>query len=95
MKYKPCCVRRCGVGGCKTREQGGCYCICRLIDAIHMTKNIIEGKSFRKNGMIVTPAADLRKEYLPGLTKEAKKVEEELLEEFEAKLKEYELPKSQ
>jgi hypothetical protein len=39
--YKPCCESTCLLGKCDTREAGGCYCICRLVDRINGLKRCI------------------------------------------------------
>ena len=56
MKYKPCCGTGCLVGGCRTREAGGCYCVCRLKDREQTLQDLIYGKCYRRNGVIVYEA---------------------------------------
>lgn len=87
MKYKPCCDTRCLVGGCKTREDGGCYCVCRLKDAESSRLSLLEGRSYRFGGGII---------YEPGRTPvplEGKEEQETLNElmNIRKKLKEYEV----
>lgn len=43
MKYKPCCYIRCLVHGCKVKEEGGCYCLCRMFDHISSLESIQKG----------------------------------------------------
>lgn len=45
MKYNPCCNRRCTLANCEIRDTGGCYCVCRINDAINQMKSIIDGTS--------------------------------------------------
>lgn len=52
LKYKPCCGRRCLNFTCETRENGGCYCLCRLIDYIHTLEDIIHDRGVIKYGRI-------------------------------------------
>lgn len=56
-KYKPCCSKTCLVSGCETNELGGCYCVCRLVDAENTCLGLLEGKFFRQGGGII---------YIPG-----------------------------
>lgn len=51
--YTPCCNTVCLLGNCETRENGGCYCVCRLKDAESSCISLLEGKSYRKNGGII------------------------------------------
>lgn len=69
MKYKPCCNARCLVGGCKTQESGGCYCLCRLKDAEQTCLRLLSGECYRfgpgiiyKPGRIATPLEGDEKE---------------------------------
>jgi len=92
MKYKPCCGSRCLLGYCETRENGGCYCVCRLIDHIHTLEGLI-------NGDIVSPFiwfGDKKKqeEYYEKNKEECDKYinqSPKLLEKAKEKLKFYEI----
>ncbi len=53
MKYKPCCSSRCLLGTCETRDNGGCYCVCRWKDAESTCISLLEGRSFRHGGGII------------------------------------------
>lgn len=76
-KYKPCCGRICGLGGCQTQEDGGCYCLCRLKDKEQMLLSLLDGTSYQVNGAVIyepgrvkTPAGGFFKEnYLRELEK--------------------------
>ena len=92
MKYKPCCNRRCLLAHCVTREQGGCSCVCHLMDNIHTFEDLINGS--RVNPNIFFGDKDLQdsfyeknKESCNIYINEAPK----LLEEAKEKLKKYEL----
>lgn len=52
LKYKPCCNRRCCLGLCQTRSQGGCYCVCRLKDYEENCHDLLKGRAVRSNGVI-------------------------------------------
>lgn len=43
MKYKPCCDRRCLLGTCKIRDNGGCYCLCRYFDHLNTLESGLNG----------------------------------------------------
>lgn len=43
MKYKSCCNRRCLLANCVTRESGGCYCVCSIMDHILTLEDLING----------------------------------------------------
>jgi hypothetical protein len=85
MKYKPCCGTRCLLGNCDTREAGGCYCVCRLVDAKHSCEKVLDGSMFVKNNALI---------YVPGhytdLTEEERANALHDLEEINLKLKDYE-----
>jgi len=82
---------RCGVGGCKTRESGGCYCLCRLKDRESMLLSLLDGTSYRINdgvvyepGRIPTPVRGFEKD---NTLKE--------LEQVREKIKSYKLAESE
>lgn len=82
VKYKPCCDGRCGVYGCESKDQGACYCCCRLLDNIAAMQDIIDGKARFEGDCIIYG--------FPGLgcghgTKTAK----DRLERLQEKLKDY------
>lgn len=87
QKYKPCCGRRCLLGICQTRAEGGCYCLCRLKDYEDECLSISEGRSYRSNGAVV---------YLPNrkpipLTGVDKDKVEKNLQQIREKIKTYEI----
>lgn len=43
MKYKPCCNSVCLLNRCEVRDNGGCYCVCRLIDYMKSWEDIVNG----------------------------------------------------
>jgi hypothetical protein len=100
MKYKPCCGKRCLLANCKTREEGGCYCVCRLWDHIHDMQNIIDGWSFAGagRGIVYIPDEVTRKSYVNGLTETQREEMERFkneeapkrLKELQERLKKYE-----
>lgn len=60
MKYKPCCGRRCLLASCKTREAGGCYCLCRLKDMEGSLISMLKGHSYRCGpGVIYQPGRNV------------------------------------
>lgn len=59
------------LGSCKTRDAGGCYCICRLIDSIETCKSILSGDSF-KRGSIYIPPGKFRDKFIATLSDEEK-----------------------
>ena len=75
LKYKPCCDMRCCVAGCKTRSVGGCYHICRLVDAINSMKSVIDG-SVICGGCAYIPDPKRRQEILDRMTPEVREREE-------------------
>jgi hypothetical protein len=85
-KYKGCCGKRCMVHGCKIKDSGGCYCVCRLKDAENQCLNLLDGQSYRQNGGII---------YVPGryqpLEGDERKETETQLENIRSRLKEYEI----
>jgi len=99
MKYKACCERRCLIHKCKIRDQGGCYCVCRLSDAISQIQSVIDGKTIRyEMGFVYIPDDDLRQKDIDRMTKEQKEYYETYknschkeIERLKEKLKEYEI----
>jgi|GEM_PF-2947673 hypothetical protein len=95
MKYKACCFSVCGLGNCKTREDGGCYCVCRLNDYISLLQGAIEGTNI--NGCIYFPSKTDRDTYLNKMSEENRKIAMDFqeikapifLEEAYEKLKKY------
>lgn len=87
IKYKPCCDKRCGVSGCKTKEDGGCYCLCRLKDAKSTMLSLLDGTSYRWNGGIIYEPGRI-KIPLDGLEKQNARKE---LEKIIEKIKTYEV----
>jgi hypothetical protein len=71
VKYKPCCGRRCLVHGCKIREAGGCYCVCRLMDSINTFNTVIEGRSLHKASVYI-PDDAIRQKAWDSLSDEQK-----------------------
>ena len=57
MKYKPCCGRKCLNGYCEIRDNGGCYCACRLSDYINTLKKLIDGTQVHANMYFPDPIA--------------------------------------
>jgi len=99
MKYKPCCGKRCMVAGCKTKEQGACYCICRMHDQISHLESIIEGRTIY-DGIVMQYIPDnaYRQKVLDSWTEVEKetlrlfKLEApSLILKFKKKLKEFEI----
>jgi hypothetical protein len=87
MKYKPCCGKRCMLGNCKTREDGGCYCLCHLKDHEAMILSLLDGTSKRYgDGIIFNPNV----EAIPLEGDEKEKTQEEL-EKVKLQIKEYEV----
>lgn len=74
------------LGSCKTREAGGCYCVCSLKDYENTLVNLLEGKACRYGiGIIYNP----NREPTP-LTGEEKEKTLKELDEVRSKLKDYE-----
>lgn len=82
VKYKPCCDIRCLLGGCEIRDNGGCYCACRLDGHIANLKRCIDGKVFHKGSVYI---AD-HESYWNGLSEDKKKEELEYREYCKAEL---------
>lgn len=99
MKYKPCCGRRCMVAKCETKEQGACYCICRMHDSLRNLESIVEGRTLYDGiGMQYIPDDAYRQKIFHSWSLEKqdifKKFQKEaptLIEKYKAKLKEYEI----
>ncbi len=87
------------VAGCKTKEQGACYCICRIHDKIIDLESIIEGQTLYDGiGMQYIPDDQFRQEVLDSWSEEKKenlrlfKLEApNLILKFKEKLKEFEI----
>ncbi len=99
-QYKPCCERRCLVHGCKTREQGACYCICKMWDSVHHLESIIEGKTLYDGiGMQYIPDDEYRKKVYDSWSKEKQETFQEfknveapnLMKKIKNKIKEFEI----
>ena len=99
MKYKPCCGKRCMVLGCETKEQGACYCICRMHDQISHLESIIEGSTLYDGiGMQYIPDDQFRKKVFDSWSIEKQETYRDfqkgsplLIEKFKEKLKEFEI----
>ncbi len=87
MLYKPCCGRTCLLGGCDTRDAGGCYCVCRLIDGINMHKKLLAGKAVYSDGAIAWGPAIEKKI----LSEEERTNFTEVLKSLEKHLEKYKL----
>jgi hypothetical protein len=55
-KYKPCCDKICGFSDCKTRGEGACACLCRLLDEIELCKDLIDKKAIKLGSAIIYSA---------------------------------------
>jgi hypothetical protein len=96
MKYKPCCGRRCLLANCQTRDNGGCYCVCRIKDNIEILESTIRGEMLEMGSLFI-PSVEKREEYKKNMAEERREAdrkfrEEEapvLLMELKNKLKEY------
>lgn len=53
LKYKSCCNIKCALAHCETREQGGCYCVCRLKDQENQLQSLIAGQMYEQDGCII------------------------------------------
>ena len=71
VRYKACCNTTCLVSRCETREAGGCYCVCRLVDQIHNLEQVIEGVVVGL-GCIYLPSQEKRDAWFNGLSEEMK-----------------------
>jgi hypothetical protein len=74
-EYKPCCTRRCLLANCKTRNAGGCSCVCDLVDAIHNLEMVIEG-TLVGQGCIYFPDSQKREDFLNRMSEDRRKEEE-------------------
>ncbi len=91
MKYKNCCDRSCLLSHCETRNNGGCYCVCRLKDAENTCISLLEGKSYRSGvGIIYEPGR-----HKPLTEGEEKEKTLQQLANIRMRLKEYEIPNDQ
>lgn len=73
MKYNPCCDKRCLVHGCQIREEGGCYCLCRLMDHLSQIKSASLGHTiYQGGGIIFYPDIEEAKSHLDRLSEEDK-----------------------
>ena len=86
LKYKRCCGRMCLLYSCKTREEGGCYCLCSLKDYESSLLSLISGHSYQINGCIIFEP-NRKPIHLEGKDLLDK---QELLENVRMKIKEYE-----
>ncbi len=95
MKFKPCCHNRCLLGNCAIAKAGGCYCVCRLHDALESAKSHQAGNIF---GSIYVPP-EFVKQYWDNLS-EVEKQEEidyrenklpKLIENIQNEIKRYEI----
>lgn len=87
MKYKTCCARRCMVHGCDTKDNGGCYCLCRLKDREHTLLSLLDGTSYREKGFIIYEPGRI-KTPLGGFEKDNATKD---LDEVRKRIKEYEI----
>ena len=85
--YKPCCGKRCMVGGCEIRDAGGCYCVCRLKDHESTLLDLLDGSAYAEGTCIIHAPC---KKALPlnGFEKEHR---EKQLKSVREKLKTYEI----
>lgn len=94
LKYKPCCDRRCLLANCKTRDNGACSCVCRLMDSINTCNSILEGSSF-KMGSIYIPPGEYRDIFIASLSEEERcsemKYAKESLIDLHKLIKKYEV----
>jgi hypothetical protein len=74
-KYKACCSARCLLSNCKVRDNGGCQCVCRLVDAIHTYESVIEGTSI-SSGCCYVPDENLTKKMLDNMSEKERKKED-------------------
>jgi hypothetical protein len=99
MKYKSCCSTRCLVHGCSIRENGGCYCVCRLHDHVNDLKSFLDGRTlFISGGTVYIPDDERRKKSWEHLSEKEKeehldfmKKVPDMLVQAKQKLKEYEV----
>jgi hypothetical protein len=90
---------RCLLGECKIREEGGCYCLCRLFDKLDDCISIQNGKIIPINGgSIYCPDPEEIKKRIEQISDQEKVIYQEYLEKLpgmiislENKIKEYEL----
>lgn len=96
MKYKPCCGYVCLNAICETRDAGGCYCVCRKVDAINRLKDTIEGTLVGR-GCVYIPDPEKRAAFLEKMSHEERALERDYvvkeaphcLKELEEQLEDY------
>jgi hypothetical protein len=76
------------VGGCSTREEGGCYCVCRLKGSESTLLFILEGKAYVGDGGGII--YETNRDPIPLIGDEKEKTLQEL-KEVREKLKSYEI----
>lgn len=100
VRYKACCGATCMVAGCETKDAGGCYCVCRLMDAKNSLEMIIDGKMLTyRGGQIWIPDEKSRSDEFENWSLDDQNehidyrvnIAPQLLQETIAKLKEYEI----
>lgn len=75
------------VGGCKTRKNGGCYCLCRLHDAINDLQDIKDGHTIASHGgLIYYPDKEKADNHLKNLTEDQKKNHFEILSQADDRI---------
>jgi hypothetical protein len=74
------------LGGCKTRDSGGCYCICKLKDFESSLLSQLKGNTVRFGAGTIYRPGDF-----PPLEGEEKEKVEKQLAEIRARLKKYEV----
>lgn len=85
--------------GCETKEQGACYCICRIHDKILHLESIIEGSTlYDGTVMQYIPDDQFRKKVFDSWSAEKQETYREfqkevplLIEKFKEKLKKFEI----
>lgn len=98
-KYKPCCDKICSLGTCKTRDEGGCYCLCRLFDHLGQMKSILNGNTvYVHGGFVYFPEKETAKEYLNRIPEEKRNEHEQYVKtipgmifDIEKRIKNYEV----
>jgi len=77
FKFRPHCMTRCLVGDCKYRENGACYCVCRLMDQISVYS---DPSGHFERGSLFLPSPDRAREYYENLSEEKKKEHDQWVE---------------
>lgn len=85
MKYKACCKARCLSLWCDIRDEGGCDCICKLVDQENSVLAQLDGSRIKEGNSIIYVAG---RKAAPGQIEKANLLRE--LEEVRANLKKYE-----